>query len=87
MSDRAYILLHVTQGKSDLVAQVLRGQSGVRVLDVLEGPPDLMLMMEASGRQQLAELTIRALASVEPMTEGLQVLPAQPGWSQFEPSL
>lgn len=36
MSARAYILLHVTQGKSDLAAQVLRGQSGVSVIDVPE---------------------------------------------------
>ena len=82
MSDRAYILLHVTRGKSGLAARVLRGQDGVRVMDVLEGPPDLMLMIEAAGRQELAELTIQALASVEPMTEGLQVLPALQGWSQ-----
>lgn len=87
MSDRAYILLHVTRGKSDLAAQVLRGRDGVKVLDVLEGPPDLMLVIEAFGRQELAELTIQTLASVEPMTEGLQVLPALPAWSQFQPPL
>jgi len=87
MTARAYILLHVTKGKSDLVAQVLRAQNGVRVLDVLEGPPDLVLMMEASGRERLAELTIQALTSVEPMTEGLQVLPSRPNWSRVEPLL
>jgi len=79
MSARAYVLLQVAQGKSNLVANVLRRKNGVRVVDVLEGPPDLMVLVEAAERQKLAELTVRALAEVEPLTENLQVLPAQSG--------
>jgi hypothetical protein len=50
---------------------------GVVIVDALEGPPDVIMVVEASERQKLAELTIRALASVETVTEGLSVLPAR----------
>jgi len=40
-----------------------------------EGPPDIVMVVEAGGRRLLAELTIEALSSVENMTGDLQLLP------------
>jgi hypothetical protein len=52
---------------------------GVVVADPLEGPPDVMMVVEASDRQKLAELSIQAFASVEAMVEGMQLLPTREG--------
>lgn len=80
MSARAYILLDVVDDKSHWVAEVLRSRVGVVIAEPLEGPPDVMVVVEASDRQKLAELTIRVLDSVEAVTRGLRLLPAQVGF-------
>jgi hypothetical protein len=77
MSDRAYILLDIADGKAEQVTKVLRESPGVVMADALEGPPDVIIVMEAPERQQLAELTIQALASVETMTEHVCLLPTR----------
>ncbi len=77
MKDRAYILLDILNGKAEQVAQSLKRNKGVVSVDVLDGPPDIIMVLEASGRQKLAELTIQALASVESVTENMKPLPAQ----------
>lgn len=75
MSARVYVLLDVEQGKSAKVVRALRGQPGVIMADVIEGPPDVVMVVEAQGRRRLAELTVNALSSIESMTKDLQLLP------------
>ena len=70
MNAKVYVLLRVKEGKA-----------GVRLLDVLEGPPDVIMMVQAHERRRLAELTVAALASVEDITEDLQLLPTPDGCS------
>jgi len=77
MSARAYVLLDIADGKSERVAQALRGKPGVVMADPLEGPPDVMVVLEASQRLRLAKLTVQALASVETVIKEVQLLPAQ----------
>jgi hypothetical protein len=79
MSARVYLLLNVVNGKSEEVVRNLSGKAGVVVADALEGPPDVMMVVEASDRQKLAELSIQAFASVEAMVEGMQLLPTREG--------
>ncbi len=76
MGTRVYILLDIVEGKVEEVAEILRGNPGVKLIDVLEGRPNVVTMLQARSRSQLAELTNRTLALVEQVTEGLQVLPA-----------
>ena len=76
MSAKAYVLLNVVHEKQQVV-RALRGKPGVLMVDVVEGPPDVVVVLGARGRQRLAKLTIEALASVETMTEGLQLLPTR----------
>ncbi len=59
----------------------MRGKPGVVKADLLEGPPDVIVVVEASNRQELAELTMQVLASVETMTEHLQLLPTRDGYN------
>ena len=85
MSDKAYILLDIVAGKAEQVTEVLRENPGVVMVDALEGPPDVIIVVEAVERQQLARLTVQALASVETMTEHVCLLPTResPNTSTF----
>jgi len=77
MNDRVYVLLDIVDGKAEQAAEVLRQRIGVIMADTLESPPDVIAVMEAPERQQLAKLAIQALASVETMTEHVCLLPAR----------
>ncbi len=77
MKDKVYILLYIVDGKAEQVVQVLQEIPGVVMVEALEGPPDVILIMEAAERQHLAKLTIQALALVETMTEHICLLPVR----------
>ena len=77
MSDRVYLLLDVAEGKADHVAEKLRRVAGIRIVDVLEGQPDVIAMVEAPERHKLVEITMRVISSVETMIENLHLLPAR----------
>ena len=74
-SARAYVLLRLAKGDPQKVAQSLRHKLGVLMADALEGPPDVIVVVEAPGRQELADLTVRTLSSVENMIENVRLLP------------
>ena len=75
MSTRVYMLLNVSKGNSIQVLGTLKGQRGVVIADMLEGPPDIILVIKAPDRQKLAERTNKAMASVESMIEDIRLLP------------
>lgn len=77
MCYRVYVLLDIVDGKAEKAARFLRESPGVVMADALEGPPDVIMIIEAGELQQLAKLTNQALVSVESMTENACVLPAQ----------
>jgi len=90
MDARAYVLLDVTDSRPGDVARVLRSRLGVVKADLLEGPPDVIFVVEASNQQELVELPTQVLASVETMTEHLQLLPTRDGYNPHilrEPSM
>ena len=89
MSDRVYLLLNVAEGKAEQVAGKLKHITGIRIVDLIEGQPAVIAVVEAPERHRLAELTIRAISSVETMIEDMRMLPARvrPGRnSSLEPS-
>jgi hypothetical protein len=77
MDNRVYILLDIADGKAEQVTQVLRGSPGVVMVDALEGPPDVIIVIEAAEREQLAKSTIQAIASVETAVKHVHLLPAR----------
>jgi hypothetical protein len=77
MASRAYMLLELTDVDPDRVVEDLRRQSGVMMAEPLDGPPDIIMMVEAPDRQKLAELTIKAIGSVESVAKGIRVLPSR----------
>ena len=75
MSARVYIVINTIDNKSEQIAPILKTKAGVTIVDVLEGSPSLIMMLEAESRQELADLAVRAIASVEAVTKSLQLLP------------
>lgn len=45
--------------------------------DVVEGQPEVMMVVEAQHTPRLARLTIRALAAVEPVTASVHLWPTE----------
>jgi hypothetical protein len=77
MSARVYMLLDIVEGKSAHAARVLRAREGVVITDVLEGRPDIIVMVEAPDRQRLAEVMMPVLSSIEDITKDVQLLVAR----------
>ena len=77
MTAKVYVLLTITQDKITRAAGILRHYNGVVMIAVLEGIPNVIMILQASKRKHLAEKTIAAIVAVENMTEDLQLLPVQ----------
>lgn len=77
MKTKVYILINLRGGEPSEVARRLRGLMGVKSVEVLDGSPEIMMTVEARGRQKLARLSISALESVEDMVESVKLLPVQ----------
>jgi hypothetical protein len=77
-------MLDVIHGKSEDVSRAIQLKPGVVMADVLEGPPDVMLVIEAPDRKRLAEFTTSVLAQVETITEKVDLLPVQNGKTIYE---
>jgi hypothetical protein len=75
MNAKVYIVLNTVDKKPEQIAPILKTKTGVTVVDVLEGSPSLIMMLEAESRQELADLANEAIASVEAVTKSLQLLP------------
>lgn len=74
---RTYLLLDVLGGTADQVVQNLLGKPGVAFVDRLDGPPDVIMMIQAENRLKLAEVANQALGVIESMAKGIRVLPAR----------
>ena len=87
MKDKVYILLDIVDGKAEQVVHILQEIPGVLMVDALEGPPDIVVVIEAPEREQLAKWTIEALASVEMLTEQVRLLPIRDGSNRIATKL
>ena len=74
MSAKVYLLLDLVSADSERVARTLRSKPGVATVDVLEGPPDLLTVIEAPQRQKAAEYLMGLLDSVDGMIDSLRVM-------------
>jgi len=75
VKDKVYILIDVNEVTCRQVVRTLRYQPGVVMADVLEDQSRVMLVVAADGWLELAELTNRALASVENQAGSIHLLP------------
>ena len=86
MVDKVYFLLDIRGGNVGRVVITLRRQWGVVMVDALEERPSIIALVEAESRQRLAQLAVRALASVEMMTEALSLMPVKADAIESSPS-
>ncbi len=75
MGSRLYLLLETVNGHSQEVAQVIKLNPGVVTVDLVEGKPDIIAVMEAADRQELAQLLMQVISCVENTTEDARILP------------
>ena len=81
--NRLYVLITVEDGTAETVARSLQNRPGVMLADVIENPPDIMLIVQANSNQRLAELTIGALEPVENLIKELKLLPTSRRQKQY----
>jgi hypothetical protein len=74
---RAYVLFNVKTGMLEKATQTLESKTGVAMVDILEDQPAIMMVIQARSRQKLAGLTVKAIVSVESLTEGMLLMPAR----------
>ncbi len=73
--NRLYVLISVQSGTAEKVCARLRSSSGVVLADIIENPVDIIMVIEAADRCDLAKYIINALSPVENLIEGLQIMP------------
>jgi hypothetical protein len=71
---RIYVLLSVSQGKEEYAAMRLCKVPGVIIIDFLEGDPNLLFMIEAENRLELADSLMKALSAPGDIIEDLDLL-------------
>lgn len=76
---RAYVLLRAPANHRRQAMRSLKQQEGVVAVDLVEGPPDIVLVIEAPDRRELASVLVKAMSSVESVTYGMELLPTCSG--------
>ena len=74
MIERAYLMLHTTNGKSEEIFQYLQYKPGVVLADMVDGDADFILTIEARTKEKLAEFTVSILVELEMMIQKFDLL-------------
>lgn len=74
MNTKVYMLLDVAEEQHAYAVQALQNAEGVLAVDTLEGHPNMIVIIEAVDRQQLAELIMAILRSLEYVITDLRFL-------------
>lgn len=72
MCIRAYLVLQTDGDKSQEIISDLLNKPGIVTVDLLEGSPNLIVVVEAEKRQELGGFIVQALDSVEFITKDLR---------------
>ena len=74
---RAYILLSTIKGQAEEAALIMQQNAGVVLVERIEGPPDIIGVVEALDRQELANAIMKVLSSIEAITDRVELLPVR----------
>ncbi len=72
-----YVLLDIVHADPVAVAGSVESIPGVSSVDILEGPPDIHVIIHAPDRKQAATSLMRLLDLVDGITEDVRVLPVR----------
>ena len=61
---RAYILIETSIGKTRDVAETLKGIEGIKSIDVITGPYDIILIVKVSEEKALGNLVTNRIQTV-----------------------
>lgn len=76
MTFKAYVIMDSPAEKTAQMVRALRSRPGVVSVDLLEDVPQLIMVVEAPQRKQLAKLTLQAISSADSMATVMQLLTA-----------
>jgi hypothetical protein len=74
LSARIYMLLDVVENRSSGAIQTLRAEKGVVISDVLEGHPNILILLQAPNRTALATHIVSILDTLDGAIEDVQLL-------------
>lgn len=74
---RAYVMLQTTCNSERQALKLLHQQPGVVLVDEVEGVFDVIFAIQASDREKLADLMLRVISTVEPVTLDFQLIPSK----------
>ena len=77
MTEKAYLLVDAVKDKADNILNVLPGQPGISIVERVDGPPDVVIVAEASEPLTLARLVIQAMSAIDTLTERIEYLPVR----------
>ena len=77
MPTKVYLLLDLIDGYKAHMACTLRTMPGITIVDVLEGSPDLMTVIEARGRQEAARYLMKVLDLIDGLARDIRVMPVE----------
>ena len=77
MSETVYILLDIVHADPAGVARELRKIPGISAADVLEGPPDIHVAIEARDKQKAAAALMTLLDKVDGNIADIRILPVR----------
>jgi hypothetical protein len=77
MTAGAYLLLNIADDKVEQAINILQDDPCILRVDVLEGSPNAIVIIEASGQKRLTELTLRAFASIKDLIDEVRLLPVK----------
>lgn len=62
---KAYVLIKVEAGKAETVARAFLDLTGVRGVDVVMGPDDVIVTLEKQSAEDIARMVLTELSQVE----------------------
>lgn len=66
---QAYVLLKVEAGRVHEAADILRGTEGIKSVEPITGPNDLIAEVEAQSARRLAELVFNSMQELDSVRE------------------
>jgi hypothetical protein len=77
MNSRVYLLLDILEDKFPYAKRALQNTRRVKAVDELEGHPNMMVIIEAPDRQQLVEILMPVLESINRVANDVHLLVSQ----------
>jgi hypothetical protein len=75
MTEKVFVLLELTTTEISTTAGELSLLPGVTGVEIIEGPPDILLTIQAPDRNRAIEYLSGILSRIDGITQDLRVLP------------